>query len=244
MNNIFFKVIFLLLAISVIQGNELGLTQPPIFHPHYFQFDADSSHSVFSGSADRQIQPDLSTGQFFLAAYGYNEHGGTEGFEGQSWDFFTMHQTSAGASFLKAANNAHLRRLHLYTTKGNQKQSLSEINYLLIRVPNHPRVLLMAEVVEKLFKQKDFALKAYKEALNLYPQHALTHAQYGRYLSKIGKRGEGINRLKQAIKIDPKLAISYAWLSEAYYLAGQKDAAESSGKLARKLGYKGKIAKP
>lgn len=242
MKNFTFKIFFLLVVSLGIQGNEHALTQPPMLHSHSFQFDSNLPNHLSSANSGSQVQLDHSLGKLYLSAYGKNEEGTTEGFEGQAWNFFTMHQTSSGAAFLKAINNAHLRSLHLWITQGSKKKSLTEIHYILLRVPNHPRALLMAEVIEKLFKKRNFALRAYKKALNRYPQYALTHAQYGRYLSKIGKREKGIESLEQAIKLNPKLALSHAWLSEAYYLEGKKDSAESSGQLARKLGYKGEIS--
>jgi tetratricopeptide (TPR) repeat protein len=175
-------------------------------------------------------------------AYGYAEGGGTEGFQGNVWDYFTAAETSHGEGALKAVNNAHLRRLHLWITQGRENDSLKEIQYILSRVPNHPRALLMAELIERLFNKSNFALNAYQKALSIFPQYALTHAQYGKYLGSVGKKDEGIKSLNHAIGIDPKLAIAHAWLSEIYLSEGKRELAESSGKMARKLGFKGKIS--
>ncbi len=242
MNVNYCKIFTFLFIIFLSQAFQQALATPLVHHFHIFQSESDQPHSLFSKNSTSAVAISQTSPNIFPVAYGYNEEGTTEGFEGQAWDYFTMSQTPMGAAFLTAANNAHLRRLHLWITQGSRKDSLSEIRYILIRIPNHPRALVMAELIEKLFKKEKFALTAYKKALNIYPQYALTHAQYGRYLTKIGKRSEGIKSLQQAIQMDPKLAVGHAWLAMAYQRDGQKDLAKSSGQIAKKLGYKGKIS--
>jgi len=237
------RSVFLSTIAILLFGNTISLAQTAFFplKGFFINYPNPFQNPLQIDSPQSSITYSTLSGKFHLAAYGYNEEGTTEGFEGNTWDYFTAGQTSQGAAFLKAANNAHLRRLHLWITQGREKQSLSEIHYILNRVPNHPRALVMAELIEKLFQKQDFAMTAYKKALNLFPQYAFTHAQFGKYLTKIGRRQEGINSLKQAIEMDPKLAIAHAWLSEVYLLQGKNDLAENSKQLARKLGYKGKI---
>jgi len=117
------------------------------------------------------------------------------------------------------------------------KNALAHLDYTLVRFPNHPRALTLLGAVAKLTNTPTLAIPYYEHALRLYPQYAFTHAQYGHYLSEISRREEGILKLKAAIELDAKLAVAYAWLSEAYSKSGRPELAQEAGEQARQLGY-------
>jgi tetratricopeptide (TPR) repeat protein len=100
---------------------------------------------------------------------------------------------------------------------------------------------MLLSAVAKLTKTPSLAIPYYERALQLYPQHAITYAQYGQYLVDIGFIEAGITRLKKAIELNPNLALAYAWLAQAYSKTGNLDLARQAAERARTLGFKGKM---
>ncbi|NOT94918.1 MAG: hypothetical protein HOP00_01220 [Nitrospira sp.] len=85
------------------------------------------------------------------------------------------------------------------------------------------------------------AINYYENALGFYPQYALTHAQFGKYLSDMGKIKLAIEHLSHAVEMDRKLAPAFAWLAEAQYKNNNLELAKKAGIQARALGYKGEF---
>lgn len=119
---------------------------------------------------------------------------------------------------------------------------VTDLKYILERMPNHPKALQVLGYVAKKSKQDALPIPYYEHALTLYPQYAVTHAQYGAYLVDIGQIETGIARLNRAKELDPKLVASYVWLAKAYAKTGHPDLARQSQERARALGYKGSFS--
>lgn len=126
---------------------------------------------------------------------------------------------------------------------GKFYSAIDEIKFVLRYFPNHPNALELLGFTAKLNKTPSLAIPYFENALSLYPQYGLTHAQYGKYLVEIGRLEEGITRLKKAIEIDPKLAVAYEWLSKAYSKSGDMELGRQAAEKAKELGYKGKAEK-
>jgi len=124
---------------------------------------------------------------------------------------------------------------------GRYEYAIPDVDFVLFRYPNHPRALQIMSAIAILRKQPSYAIDYYETALFLYPQYAITHAQFGNYLVKIGVMDDGIARLKKAIELDPKLTAAYVWLAEAYYKKGDRKLGTEAAEQARKLGHKGVI---
>ncbi len=116
-----------------------------------------------------------------------------------------------------------------------------ELLYVLRYFPNHPGALQMLGSIAKITKSTSLPIPYYNRAIQMYPQYAITHAQYGDYLSSIGLAEEGISALKKAIEIDPSLAMAHAWLAKAYDGAKNFKAAKEESAKAIELGYKDAI---
>jgi Tfp pilus assembly protein PilF len=118
--------------------------------------------------------------------------------------------------------------------------ALNELKFILRYFPNHPKALTLLGVVAKQVQVPMLPIPYYEKALELYPQHAITHAQFGAYLVEINKIDQGIESLQNAIKIDSKLRVAYIWLAGAYEKKGNKDATarmqEQANKLERRSG--------
>src|SRR5262249_27690434 len=121
---------------------------------------------------------------------------------------------------------------------GRYQYAIRELIYTLERVVNHPRALQLMGTAGKLAGETNLPIAYFERALKFYPQHAITHAQYGAYLADIGRVDDGIARLKQSVEMDPELAAGYAWLAKAYAKSGQSALADQTAARARELGYR------
>lgn len=114
--------------------------------------------------------------------------------------------------------------------------ALGELKFVLRYFPNHPEALVLLGGVARLKKTPSVAVYYYERAIMLYPQYALTHGQYGNYLVGIDELEKGMEQLRRAIQIDPKLPIAYVWLSEAYDRLGDSELARQAADKAKELG--------
>jgi tetratricopeptide (TPR) repeat protein len=85
--------------------------------------------------------------------------------------------------------------------------------------------------------RKKLPIEYFKKAIRLFPQYAITRAQYGAYLKDIGRLPEAIKELKLATKVDPSMVEAYAWLAETYFKNEQRDLGKEAAQKARELGY-------
>jgi tetratricopeptide (TPR) repeat protein len=104
---------------------------------------------------------------------------------------------------------------------GRFSNVLADLNYTLDKFPNHPKALLLLGSVARLIKSPALPIPYFEKAIQLYPQYALTHAQYGAYMTEIGSVEVGIGKLKKAIEIDPNLSLAHTWLAKAYSQKGK-----------------------
>jgi Tfp pilus assembly protein PilF len=116
--------------------------------------------------------------------------------------------------------------------------ALNELKFILRYFPNHPKALTLLGVVAKQIQVPVLPIPFFEKAIAMYPQHAITHAQFGAYLVEIGKVDQGIEALQNAVKIDPKLGAAYVWLAGAYQKKGDAHEAEKARERAASLGYR------
>ena len=140
-------------------------------------------------------------------------------------------------------NRFHFNPAVNHLRKGDYKRATRELSFLLKGFPNHPKGLMLLSIVAKMTKNPSFGVPFYKKALQVYPQYAITHAQYGNYLVEVGQVKVGIAKLKKAIEMDPKLAPAHAWLAKAYYKIGRAELAQLTARQAKALGYKGRAGR-
>lgn len=154
-------------------------------------------------------------------------------------DYYTAGQDPTSERYLQLTEQHHLDKVLGLLRDGDYKYAIRQIEWTLQRFSNHPRALLFIETIATLTKVPEMPLLYYKVALEDYPQYALTHAQYGRYLGEIGKASEGLEQLKKAIALDPNLPAPHVWLAEVYAKSSQSDLAMKEVQVAKKLGYQG-----
>jgi len=116
---------------------------------------------------------------------------------------------------------------------GNFKLAIAELDFVLRYWPNHPKALLLMASIAKMKKDPNLADRYFRKALHFYPQHAMTHGQYGHFLVEVGRIEEGIKHLQEGIKINEKLIVAYEWLGEAYSLRGDSKRAKDALAKAR-----------
>jgi len=156
-------------------------------------------------------------------------------------DYFTANDSPEIKQLLESVDFHHTRKAEEWLLKGEMQYihyALGELEYTLDTFPNHPRALQIIGAYGKIKKVPQIAVPFYEKALRLYPQYALTHAQYGGYLVDVGETEEGIVRLKKAIEIDPRLAMAYDGLYKAYTKIGNLEMARETAERAKELGIK------
>ncbi len=158
-----------------------------------------------------------------------------------SLDYFTADEDPINKNYLRVGDANHTDKIMVWLRQERIENAVSEVKYMLERFPNHPKVLMLGGLVAKINKTPSFLIPYYERALKLYPQYALTRAQYGSYLVDIGNPNAGIAKLKEAMKMDPKLVQAYVWLAKAYYQSGNPELGHQVAEQAVALGYKGKI---
>lgn len=158
---------------------------------------------------------------------------------GPGYDYFIAHEVDSIRGYLNAVTMAHTDKILGFIREGKMDAAIFDVKYTLDRFANHPKGLQMAGIVAQLTKKPSLAIHYYERALKMYPQYAITYAQYGGYLVGNGQIDAGIERLKEAVEKDPKLAGAYALLAKAYAKNGKTELARDAADKARELGYKG-----
>ena len=154
-------------------------------------------------------------------------------------NYFIVNPDQTQKAYRHFAEVNHLNKVLPHIAAGQIDYAIAELRYTLNAIPNHPRALMLIRPVEIAANKTIFGVYYFEKALKLYPQYAITHAQYGWYLVETNRLEAGIFKLKQAIEIDAKLVPAYVWLSRAYSKSGNPELARQTAEQARDLGYKG-----
>jgi tetratricopeptide (TPR) repeat protein len=160
-------------------------------------------------------------------------------------NYFAAKQNPELARLLQSVETNHLLRTPAkpngvmgWIQEGNYGYALNELRYTLDRFVNHPMALSMLNLVAKLQGTPALPLPYYEKAIGLYPNYAVTHVQYGLYLTDIGEYGKAIYRLKESLKVGPDSAVAYSQLARCYRKIGETGLAEEAETRARELGHK------
>lgn len=156
-------------------------------------------------------------------------------------DYFTADDDPQARRDLDLNNEHHTNHVLKWLRDGNINMAIQDARFTLNNWPNHPRALMLMEAIGRIAHNPSLPIPYYEKAVTKYPHHAITHAQYGKYLLEIGQLDAGIARLLNAIEIDPKMAAAHAWLAEAYQKKGNTDLARKSAAQAKELGYPGDV---
>lgn len=156
-------------------------------------------------------------------------------------DFFTAGEDAERLRDLGLNDLYHTNRVVHSIKVGRYDEAIADLKFVLDKWPNHPRALLLIESVGKMTQVPTLPIPYYEKALQMYPQYAITYAQYGKYLVEIEQAEKGIQHLKLAIEKDEKLVAAHVWLAEAYSKHGQKQLAKKEAEVARSLGFQGEL---
>lgn len=162
------------------------------------------------------------------------------------YDYFGSHD-AAVQFYMRQAEQHHIEKnnagksVYDNIRAGHYFAAIGDLQYVLERIPNHPLALQLVGTVSQLTKKTSLGIEYFENAIKLYPQHALTWAQYGLFLTTIGSVSEGIDRLTKSIEMDPKLAAGHAGLAHAYAKKGDMNKAREAAQKARELGFKGQL---
>ncbi len=157
-------------------------------------------------------------------------------------DYFDHDDEPMAAGQLDMIDNAHTRKAIRWIREGRYRDAIADLHFVLIRWPNHPKALMILTSVSALSGSPMLPKAYFEKALSLYPQHAITHAQYGKFLVEVGEIDAGIAKLKYAVEKDSSLTAGYVWLAEAYAKKGDRVRAGEAAKRAKELGYSGDLS--
>ena len=179
--------------------------------------------------AQAQTAPVPPTGPTFSGGAGETE--GPRG--GGNYDYFTANLRPDLGRYLSQVTARHAsERVWAVFRAGKYSEPLGDCKYALERFPNHPRALHLIGEIAKVTNEVTLAIPYFEYALQLYPQYAFTHAQYGHYLIDIGATQAGVGQLREALRIDPNQFQAKAWLAET--LADHPELAKDSSTPAPK----------
>lgn len=154
-------------------------------------------------------------------------------------DYFTADKSPG--SYLTILESAHVAVIPNWIRQGRMNDAIGDIKYTLDRFPNHPVSLQQLSIVAQMTKNMSLAVSYFERAIALFPQYALTRAQYGLFLVSTNNVDAGLEQLKQSVEMEPKLPAGYAGLAHAYAKKGDLGQAREAAKKARELGFSGKL---
>jgi predicted Zn-dependent protease len=147
-------------------------------------------------------------------------------------------QTPTSGDYFDPSNHqllSNLKKNHLAPAlreldRNALHEAQSDVDFILKYVPNHVEALALNEAIAKARNLPEQALLRYATALELYPEHAITHVQFGAYLLDLGRVQAAIDSLNAAVKLDPELGLAHSYLAKAYRRTGdtQRAAAEEA----------------
>lgn len=156
-------------------------------------------------------------------------------------DYFMRNETKASAFYVYQAEVNHLRYTFDRLRQGMVSHAIGEVEFTLNACPNHPTALQYLATLAKINKNHAWAIRWFEQAIRLYPQYPITHAQYGNFLIDIDDVDAGMEKLNYAVEKDPNLAAGYAFLAKGYTKKKQADKAREAAQKAKELGYQGPL---
>jgi predicted Zn-dependent protease len=161
---------------------------------------------------------------------------------GEEHDYFDASADETSKRLLRQVESFHLNKKFFENIgKGIYKYPLQDLDFILKYFPNHPTGLQLLTSVAILSKDTALPIMYFEKALALYPSHAITYAQYGWYYVTLGRLDKGIQKLNDAVQMDPQLTAAYVWLAQAYEKKGDLPLAREASKRAKELGYNEKL---
>jgi predicted Zn-dependent protease len=155
------------------------------------------------------------------------------------YDYFNPEPGGSSTTYRDLVTSAHTDKILGWVQNGRMQDAINDVVYTLDRFANHPKGLQMAGMVATMIKRPSLATYYFERAVKIYPQYAITHAQYGAYLLNAGDIDDAIARLKVVTEGDFKSPGAYALLARAYTKKGDLEAAQQAAAKARELGYRG-----
>ena len=100
-------------------------------------------------------------------------------------DYFTAHEDPEASRDLTLNDLYHTNRVLHSIQVGRYDEAIADLRFVLEKWPNHPRALLLIESLGQVTQALELPTPYYEKAIRLFPQYAMTFAQYGKYLVEI-----------------------------------------------------------
>jgi tetratricopeptide (TPR) repeat protein len=131
-------------------------------------------------------------------------------------DYFTAPSNPKMRAWLALVEGRHASEVTWAAFRdGKISEAEGDCMYTLERFVNHPGALHLLTQIAEVKREPSMPIAHFERALEAYPRHAYTHAQYGHYLVGIGARAAGIAELRTALQLEPTLLQARLWLAAA-----------------------------
>ena len=154
-------------------------------------------------------------------------------------DYFLKNVNDLAYKNVKNVNHFHLGPAMKLIKGGQPDRAIGDLKFVLRWVPNHPMGLSLMGTVSQMLGRPNLGIIYFEQAIALFPEYGLTHAQFGKFMYDIKEHKRASKYLTKAISLDSKLSVGHGWLSLVYSAEGRTDLAKKSAKKAKALGYKG-----
>ena len=107
---------------------------------------------------------------------------------------------------LKNNEEHHLRKAEMQLDSGNPhlvQYVKQDLQYMLVRWPNHPKALQMVSSIAAQTKDPAYAIKWFEKAIDAFPSVYQTHTLYGIFLYHIEKYAKATDEFRKAVELNP-----------------------------------------
>lgn len=136
--------------------------------------------------------------------------------QGPVRDYYQAGANTSGAQMLRNLDQNHYRGAARQLELRRYESAISDLEFMLNYVPNHPQALAGIAQVSVGLKRPDLADQYFKNAIRLYPEHDETFVIYGVFLHRLGRMNAAITQYKKALDINPNSVVGHYNLGLAY----------------------------
>lgn len=143
-------------------------------------------------------------------------------------------------SLLKNNEEHHLRKAEMQLDSGNShlvQYVKQDLQYMLVRWPNHPKALQMVTTIALQTKDSGYAIKWFEKAVDAFPSVYQTHTLYGIFLYRIEKYGKATIQFRKAVELNPNSSETNYNLGLALVAEHKYEEANKYAQRAYTMGY-------
>lgn len=136
-----------------------------------------------------------------------------------------------------AVENYHLGPAKKKLADGRTGYAMKDIEFMLRHFPNNPNALMLLPDAARRLGQPDMPARYFKQAIDAYPDEAMTYLVHGMYLQKRGQTAQAIAQYQQALSLNPNLPDGHYNLGLALVKSKRYAEANAHAVSAYRLGH-------